>query len=87
MSSRDRVNAVFIGKAKDEHNFPCDVLEDPITGARFTAYDVETWWERNRYLAHLEAFGREDGSVSDRDTFEVVYENRTSHASAARRGH
>ncbi len=78
MSSRDRVNAVFIGKARDEHNFPCDLLEDPLTGARFTAYDVETWWERNRYLAHLEAIGQSERHISNRDTFEVVHETPTT---------
>lgn len=54
----DRVNAVFIGRIKDEHGFSAELLEDPITSARFLAYEPETWWQRGHYLQHLEAMGK-----------------------------
>ncbi len=38
----DRVNAVLIGQGRDELNYPVEVLENPVTGARMVAYDVET---------------------------------------------
>jgi hypothetical protein len=47
----DRVNAVFVGRVKDEHGFPAQLLEEPGTGRRYLAYDPDTWWERGRYLS------------------------------------
>ena len=49
----DRVNAVLIGKGRDEWNFPCEILEDPVTKKRFAAYDIETWMERALFLSEL----------------------------------
>ncbi len=51
--SVNRVNAVLIGKGKDEFGFTCDVLEDPLTKKRFAAYSVEVWMERALFLAEL----------------------------------
>ncbi len=65
----DRVNAVLIGYGRDENNFPCQVLEDPDTGARMVAYDVETWWERAQHLTRLEAVGKRDQIEASRVTF------------------
>ncbi len=73
------VNAVLIGKVRDKEGFYADLLEDPLTGARFLAYSVEDFYERQQYLTHLEAIGQSDRHVSDRDTFEVVHEKRTTH--------
>ena len=49
-----------IGYGRDELNYPVEVLEDPVTGARMVAYDVETWWERAEHLTRLEAIGKRD---------------------------
>lgn len=76
------VNAVLIGKVRDKEGFYADLLEDPTTGARFLAYSPEDYYERQRYLAYLDAHGKSDGQVSDRDTFEVVHEIRTPHRAA-----
>ena len=54
-----RWNAVYLGEGKDELNFPCQILEDPVTKARLVAYDVETWWQRCEYLTHLQSIGRQ----------------------------
>lgn len=54
----DRVNAVLIGQVKDKEGFPAELLEDPDTGARMLAYDVDTWWERGRYLQEREAMAK-----------------------------
>lgn len=54
----DRVNAVLVGRAKDEHGFPAELLEDPQSGARMLAYTPEDWWERGRYLQEREAMAK-----------------------------
>ncbi len=65
----DRVNAVLIGQGRDELNYPVEVLEDPVTGARMVAYDVETWWERAEHLTRLEAIGKRDQAEASKDVF------------------
>ena len=50
----DRVNAVLIGRVKDAEGFPCDLLEDPDTGAQMLAYEPETFWQKGE-LAKLRA--------------------------------
>jgi len=65
----DRVNAVLIGQGRDELNYPVEVLEDPVTGARMVAYDVETWWERAEHLTRLEAIGKRDQAEAAKDAF------------------
>lgn len=55
----DSVNAVHIGYGKDSLGFRCEVLEEPGTGRRYLAYDVETWWNRCNHINHLEAMGRQ----------------------------
>ncbi len=65
----DRVNAVLIGQGRDELNYPVEVLEDPVTGARMVAYDVETWWERAEHLTRLEAIGKRDQAEASKDAF------------------
>lgn len=54
----DRSNAVLIGHGRDEFGFKVEILENPVTGARMLAYTPEDWWERGRYLTHLDAHGR-----------------------------
>ena len=68
----DRVNAVSIGFGKDEMGFRCEVLENPVTGARMVAYDVETWWERAEHLTRLEAIGKRDQAEASKDAFNPV---------------
>lgn len=65
----DRVNAVLIGEGRDEMGFKCEVLENPDTGARMVAYDVETWWDRAQHLTRLEAVGKRDQIEASRVTF------------------
>ncbi len=65
----DRVNAVLIGQGRDELNYPVEVLEDPVTGARMVAYDVETWWEWAEHLTRLEAIGKRDQAEASKDAF------------------
>ena len=65
----DRVNAVLIGQGRDELNYPVEVLENPVTGARMVAYDVETWWERAEHLTRLEAIGKRDQAEASKDAF------------------
>lgn len=50
----DRVNAILIGRAKDQDGFPCDVLEDPKTGQQLLAYTPEVHWQKGE-LAKLRA--------------------------------
>lgn len=50
----DRINAVFIGRAKDQDGFECDVLEDPDTGQQMLAYTPEIHWQKAE-LAKLRA--------------------------------
>ena len=50
----DRVNAVLIGRVRDTEGFPCDLLEDPLTGAQSLAYEPEVWWQKGE-LAKLRA--------------------------------
>ena len=50
----DRVNAVLIGRVKDAEGFPCDLLEDPDTGAQMLAYEPEVHWQKAE-LAKLRA--------------------------------
>ncbi len=64
----DRVNVVLIGYGRDELNYPCEVLEDPGTGARMVAYSPETWWERCEHLTRLEAIGKRDQRDASRVT-------------------
>lgn len=78
MSSRDRVNAVLIGKVRDADGFPGELLEDPDTGARFIAYSIETWEQRSTYLTGLKLLSESERSILDRDTFEVVHETPTT---------
>ena len=50
----DRVNAVLIGRVRDSEGFPCDLLEDPLTGAQSLAYEPEVFWQKGE-LAKLRA--------------------------------
>ncbi len=54
----DRVNAVLIGRVKDAHNFPCELLEDPLTGERMLAYTPEVYWQRGEYLQQRQSMAR-----------------------------
>ncbi len=65
----DRVNAVLIGYGRDEFNFPCEVLEDPATGARMVAYSPEAWWDRCQHLTRLIAVGKRDQCEASKVTF------------------
>lgn len=80
-------NVVFIDKGVDEDGYQCDILECPLTGTRYKAYSVEDWWNKCERQTRRASSGQHRPAVSDGGEREVVHENRTSHASAARRGH
>jgi hypothetical protein len=49
-----REDIVFVGRIKDTDGFPCDLLENPHTGARYLAYEPEVHWQKAE-LAKLRA--------------------------------
>ncbi len=80
-------NVVFIDKGVDKDGYPVDILECPITGTRYHAYDVETWWNKCERQTRQEASGQHRQTISDSGEREVVHENWTRNASTAHRGH
>ena len=54
----DGVNAIHIGYGKDALGFRVTVLEEPYTGRRFLAYEVEDWWMRAQVISRLKAEGK-----------------------------
>ena len=62
----DRPNVVFIGKVTDQDGFPAELLEEPLTGRSFLAYDVETYFERAEHLQRQEARGKRPPGTAPR---------------------